>query len=837
MTTVRKQISESVEAVTVEQIKDLMKLHLKYTRGKDWRSATEFDLLTSFSTAIMDLCVDRFIATQRNYVDRDAKRVYYLSMEFLTGKFLENNLIALGVYEEGRKALDELGLDMNHLLGLDVEPKLGNGGLGRLAACYLDSLATLEIPGYGYGLRFEYGIFKQDIKNGWQAEMPDHWLTLPFPWEMVRPEFTLPVLVYGRTEKRLGEDGKPRSVWVDWQMFEGVPFDVPIIGYGVQTANILRLWQAQSSEGFRLDAFNEGDYERAVAQKNWAENVTKVLYPPDSTGAGKELRLLQEYFLVTCAIRDMIRRYKKNHTDLYGFGEKTAVQMNDTHPALAVAELMRVLMDEEDISWNKAWEITTRSCAYTNHTLLPEALEKWPVELVERMLPRHMEIIYEINQRFLQRIELESPDRPDRISALSLIEEHPVRQVRMANLAMVGSHAVNGVSAMHSDLLRTHVMKDFYALTPDKFTNVTNGITPRRWLLQCNPGLSELITDKIGDAWPRDLEQLKGLEPFAEDAEFQQAVAEVRAHNKRQLAEHILDTTGVVVHTQSLFDVQIKRLHMYKRQLLNVMHIIAQFLAIKDNPGAHVVPRTYIFAAKAAPSYHTAKLVIKLINSVAAKVNNDADVAARIRVVFLPNYNVTLAEKIIPATDLSEQISTAGFEASGTGNMKLALNGALTVGTWDGANVEMAEHIGEENMYIFGHRVEDLERLHAAGYDPQALYRDNPVLKRVLDAIKGDTFSPGEPGLFHDLYADLVERGDTYYYLADFQAYLDTQERISQEYENQTEWMRKSILNTARMGWFSSDRSIKEYADRIWNTPSYPIDMRDYKYSTQSIQK
>ncbi len=832
MATGRKRIIDNIDEVNSEQIKELMLLHLKYTRGKDWRSATPFDLLSSFSTAIMDLCVDRFIATQRTYVDQDAKRVYYISMEFLTGKFLENNLIALGVYEQGCQALKELGLNINDLLGLDVEARLGNGGLGRLAACYLESMATLQLPGYGYGLRFEYGIFKQDIIDGWQNETPDHWLTLPFPWEMVRPEFTLPVHVYGRTEKRLTSDGKPRSVWVDWQMFEGVPFDVPILGYGVNTANILRLWQAQSSVGFRLDAFNEGDYERAVAQKNWAENVTKVLYPPDSTGAGKELRLLQEYFLVTCSIRDMIRRYKKNHNTLHAFGDKTAVQMNDTHPALSVAELMRCLIDDESLPWNSAWEITRKSCAYTNHTLLPEALEKWPVDLLSNMLPRHMEIIYEINQRFLQRLELESPDNPERLAALSLIEEGEARQVRMANLAMVGSHAVNGVSAMHSDLLRTHVMKDFYALSPEKFTNVTNGITPRRWLKQCNPGLAALITDKLGDeGWLRDLEQLRGLEQWAEDADFQRAFNQVRKENKRQLAEHILDATGVVVHTNAIFDVQIKRLHMYKRQLMNVMHIISQYLSIKANPKQKVVPRAYLFAAKAAPSYHIAKLVIKLINNVARRINDDADVAGRIKVVFLPNYNVTWAERIIPATDLSEQISTAGFEASGTGNMKFALNGAMTVGTWDGANVEMAEHIGEENMFIFGHRVEEIERIKSEGYNPWDLYSNNKQIQEVMDAIRGDLFAPERPGLFGELFEELVQRGDMYCYLADFMPYLEVQERISAAYEDQAEWTRRSILNTARMGWFSSDRSIREYAENIWQVQPIPINMTDYHYA------
>ncbi len=829
MDSVRTYTNKNFEDVSAEQIKELTLFHLKYTRGKDWRSATEFDLLTSFSSAVMDLCVDRFIATQRTYVDQDAKRVYYLSMEFLTGKFLENNLISLGVYEEGRKALKELGVELSTLLGLDVEAGLGNGGLGRLAACYLDSMAALELPGYGYGLRFEYGIFKQDIVDGWQNETPDHWLTLPFPWEMVRPEFTLPVLVYGRTEKIRTANGKPSSIWVDWQMFEGVPFDVPIIGYGVNTSNILRLWQAQSSAGFRLDAFNEGDYERAVAQKNWAENVTKVLYPADSTGAGKELRLLQEYFLVTCSIRDMIRRYRKNHTDLLDFGNKNAIQLNDTHPALSVVELMRCFIDEEHLPWDTAWDLTTKSCAYTNHTLLPEALEKWPVDLFGRVLPRHLELVYDINQKFLQRVELDHPNDQRLIGEVSLIEENPVRQVRMANLAVVGSHSVNGVSAMHSDLLKTHVMKDFAYLFPKKFKNVTNGITPRRWLRQCNPRLAELITDKIGDGWLRDLEELKQLESLATDSAFQKAVFKVREQNKHRLAEHILESTGVVVHTDSIFDVQIKRLHMYKRQLLNAMHIISQYLSIKNNPGQKIVPRTYIFGAKAAPSYHMAKLIIKLINNIAARVNSDPDVDGRVRVVFLPNYNVTLAEKIIPATDLSEQISTAGFEASGTGNMKFALNGALTFGTWDGANVEIAEHVGEENIFIFGNRVEDLERLRNEGYNPWDYYHADEQLRAVLDAIRGDMFSPKEPGLFAECFDEVMQKGDMYFYAADFRPYIEAQEAVAAEYENQDSWMRKSILNTARMGWFSSDRSIREYADSIWDAKAFPVDMSEFK--------
>ncbi len=812
-----------------ERIKERTLFHLKYARGKDWRSATDFDVLIGFSSAVMDLCVDRFIATQRAYADQDAKRVYYLSMEFLTGKFLENNLIALGVYEQGRQALHALGVDLSALLGLDVEAGLGNGGLGRLAACYLDSMATLQLPGYGYGLRFEYGIFEQHILNGWQHEMPDRWLTLPFPWEMARPEFTLPVLAYGRTEPVRAADGTTESVWVDWQMFEGVPFDIPILGCGVPTANILRLWQARSSSGFRLDAFNEGDYERAVAQKNWAENVTKVLYPVDGTGAGRELRLLQEYFLVTCSIRDIIRRYRKNHTDMRAFGEKNAIHMNDTHPALSVVELMRCLLDEQHLPWDEAWDITTAACAYTNHTLLPEALEKWPLDLFGRVLPRHLELVYEINRRFLQRVELERPGDHALLREVSLIEEEPVRQVRMAHVAMVGSHSVNGVSAMHSDLLRMRVMKPFADLFPSGFTNVTNGVSPRRWLRQCNPELAALITEKIGEGWLSDLESLRSLEEWADDPSFQEAVFRVKTRNKQRLAEIILKTVGAQVDTDSVFDVQIKRLHLYKRQLLNALRIIAQYLAVRREPDRPIVPRTYIFGAKAAPSYHMAKLIIKLINGIAQTVHADPVVDGRLRVVFLPNYNVTMAERIIPATDVSEQISTAGFEASGTGNMKLAINGALTLGTWDGATIEIAEHVGEENVFIFGRRVEELERLRAEGYDPWFYYHADEELRAALDTLRGDLFSPGQPGLFAECFDELTHRGDPFFHMADFRPYVEAQERVAEAYTDRNDWMKKSILNTARMGWFSSDRSVREYAERIWNIKPCPIDMDAFR--------
>lgn len=815
--------------VSAERIKEHTLFHLKYARGKDWRSATEFDVLMSFSSAVMDLCVDRFIATQRAYADGDVKRVYYLSMEFLTGKFLENNLIALGAYEQGRQALESLGVDISALLGLDVEAGLGNGGLGRLAACYLDSMATLQLPGYGYGLRFEYGIFEQRMLNGWQHEMPDRWLTLPFPWEMARPEFTLPVLAYGHTEPVRAKNGETESIWVDWQMFEGVPFDIPILGRDVPTANILRLWQARSSSGFRLDAFNEGAYERAVAQKNWAENVTKVLYPVDGTGAGRELRLLQEYFLVTCSIRDIIRRYRKNHSDLRAFGEKNAIHMNDTHPALSVVELMRCLLDEERLPWDEAWDITTASCAYTNHTLLPEALEKWPLDLFGRVLPRHLELVYKINRRFLDRVELEHPGDHALLRAVSLIEEEPVRQVRMAHVAMVGSHSVNGVSAMHSDLLRLRVMKSFADLFPSRFTNVTNGISPRRWLRQCNPELAALITDRIGEKWLNDLEALRSLEEWAEDPSFQDAVFQVRKRNKQRLAEIILHAVGVQVDTDTIFDVQIKRLHLYKRQLLNALHIITQYLSIKQGGKRPVAPRTYIFAAKAAPSYHMAKLIIKLINGIAQTVNADPEVDGRMRVVFLPNYNVTLAERIIPATDVSEQISTAGFEASGTGNMKLALNGALTLGTWDGANIEIAEQAGEENVFIFGRRVEELERLRAEGYNPWSYYDADEELRVVLDNLCGDLFSPGQPGLFVECFDELTRHGDSFSHMADFRPYVEAQEKVAEAYADRNAWMKKSILNTARTGWFSSDRSVREYAERIWKTKPCPVDMDAFR--------
>lgn len=804
-------------------LRNLTLYHLKYSRGKEQRSATDYDWYQSFASTVSDLIVERYVATQGSYFDQDVRRVYYLSMEFLLGKFLKKNLMALGVMDEAREALDSLGLDLDRMFEMDIEPGLGNGGLGRLAACYLDSAATQEYPVYGYGLRYEYGMFKQDIMDGWQCETPDYWLGLTFPWELVRPEYTQSVLLYGRVERMRMPNGKTQDVWVDWQMIEGVPYDLPIMGFGVNNVNTLRLWKAESSSEFRLDAFNEGDYESAVSEKNWAENVTKVLYPADSHSAGKELRLIQEYFLVTCSLHDLVRRHKKAKDGYSNFAEKNAIQLNDTHPALTVSELMRILIDEEGLAWEEAWEITSTSCAYTNHTLLPEALEKWPVDMLGRVLPRHLQIIYEINARFLQQVELKWPGDVEKMRQVSIIEEGRTRQVRMANLAMVGGHKVNGVSALHSELLKTRVMNDFVDIYPDKFINITNGITPRRWLCVCNPELAELITSRIGKDWIRDLDQLRKLEKFAEDEAFQDEFYAVKLGNKQALAKYVQEKLGEVINAESLFDVQIKRLHMYKRQLLNVLHIIYLYQKILKDPSAPIVPRTFLFGAKAAPSYHIAKLVIKLINSVGAVINRDPRVAGRLKVLFLPNYNVSLAERIIPAADLSEQISTAGLEASGTGNMKLSLNGALTVGTWDGANIEIAKEVGEDNIYIFGKRVEDLECMMADGYNPWTYYDQDEELRAVLDSLKGDQFCPGESGLFIELFHELTTHGDHFMYLPDFRAYVEAQEKVSADFNNKREWLRMSILNVARMGFFSSDRSIRDYAEKIWSLDKVSI--------------
>ncbi|HEY5652740.1 MAG TPA: glycogen/starch/alpha-glucan phosphorylase, partial [Pontiella sp.] len=774
-----------------------------------------------------DMAVDGFIATQKQYLEQDVRRVNYLSMEYLIGKMLSNNIYALGIEKIATDALKPFNLSLEDVLACDVEAGLGNGGLGRLAACYLDSLATMELPAYGYGIRYEHGIFRQEFDNGWQRERPDEWLARGYPWEVIRPEYTLPVCVYGRVKKNFQPGHGATDVWEDFQVFEAVPYDIPIIGYHVNTVNMLRLWKSQPAEGFRLDVFNQGDYVRAVEEKNWAENVSKVLYPSDYTYAGKELRLIQEYFLASCSIRDIIRRYKKTHNDFSKFAEKNVVQLNDTHPTLAVIELMRVLHDEEHIPWDAAWDITVNTFCYTNHTLLAEALEKWTVDLLQRVLPRHMQIIFEINHRFLQQVEINHPGNSDLFRKVSLIEEGTHQQVRMANLCVVGSNKVNGVSALHSTLLKTETMPEFDTVYPGKFTNVTNGITHRRWLLKSNPELSDLITDEIGEDWKKDLALLNQFEKSASKQTIQKQFMEIKREKKVELCKTIKDLTGYVISPDSLFDVQIKRLHMYKRQLLKAMHIIHLYNKIKENPKTEIQPKTFIFAAKAAPAYLIAKSVIKLINTMAEVINNDVDVAGRLKVVFLPDYNVSLAEKIIPAADVSEQISTAGLEASGTGNMKLSLNGALTVGTWDGANIEIAQHVGEENIFIFGNRTEDLAKLRKKGYNPWSYMDKSEDLQKVLEAIRDNIFNPSEPDLFKDLYNEVTEHGDFYFYLADYEAYIKCNEDVDKLYACPSEWAEKAILNVARMGWFSSDRSIQDYCDDIWHLKKTPIDMTE----------
>ncbi len=802
--------------ITAKMIEERTLFHMRYSRGKDQYSATDFDRFWSFAHVIRDLAVDGYTATQHEYLEKDVKRVYYLSLEFLIGRLLESNILAFNVMEPAREALKNLNIDLEKILEMDIEAGLGNGGLGRLAACFLDSMASMELPAYGYGLRYEHGIFRQEFEDGWQQERPDNWLELGYPWELVRPEYTMPVFVYGRVENISDTRRGKQAIWTDWQKIKAVPYDVPIIGFHNNTVNTLRLWSARADEGFRLDVFNQGDYIRAVEEKNWAENVTKVLYPSDNTTAGKELRLIQEYFLCSCSIRDIMRRHLKNHSDFKTLADKTAIQMNDTHPALAVAELMRMLCDEHEVPWDKAWEITTQTCAYTNHTLLPEALETWPEGMLNHVLPRHLQIIHEINHRFLQRVEMNHPGETELIEKVSIVAENDHRSIRMANLAVIGSHKVNGVAGLHSELLRERVMPEFNEIYPDKFINITNGITHRRWLLKCNPELSELITSKIGDGWIHELTELKKLEPFAKDKKFQKEFMAIKRRNKEALGKTVDETLGFSIHPDSLFDVQVKRLHMYKRQLLSVMHLITLYQRVQSNPKAHITPRTFIFGAKAAPGYHLAKRLIKLINSIAQVVNNDPAVAGRIKVVFLPDYNVSLAEQIIPAADLSEQISTAGKEASGTGNMKLSLNGALTIGTWDGANIEIAQNVGLENIFIFGHREQELNSLAKKGYNPWEFYDKDPELQKVLEAIRVNAFDPTQPDLYIDIFDDLTRHGDPFFYMADYRPYMEAQAKVEELFRQPKAWAEKAILNVARMGWFSSDRTIGEYAEKIW---------------------
>ena len=798
--------------------------HLEYTLGKDKYSATKYDSYNALAYAVRDHLVERWLDTQQAYYNSDNKRVYYISMEFLMGRTLGNSLINLGVLQEFRDALTSLGYDFDEIISEEQDAGLGNGGLGRLAACFLDSMATMSIPAYGYGIRYEYGIFRQSIVDGAQLEIPDNWLRYRNPWELDRQEHLHTVKFYGRVITTINDAGKLVREWVDTEDVMAMAYDTPIPGYQTHSVNTMRLWSAKSSREFDLKFFNEGNYIRAVEKKMQSETISKVLYPADNMIEGKELRFKQEYFLASATVHDVLYRFKKKHSDVKLLPEKVAIQLNDTHPTLAIPELMRVLIDLEGVEWNDAWEITRKTFAYTNHTILPEALEQWPVWFFEQILPRHLQIIYDINERFMSDIKARFPNEPQRLSRMSIVEEHWERKIRMAHLAIVGSHSVNGVAALHSEILKHELFRDFYEMYPERFNNKTNGITQRRWLKMANPALSALIDEYIGDGWTRDLYELEKLRAAAGDAEFLARWQQVKRGNKQELCRYILEHNQIEVDADSLFDVQVKRMHEYKRQILNVLHIVTLYNRIKDDPSAEVVPRTFIFGGKAAPAYAAAKLTIRLINAVASVVNRDPDVAGRIKVVFLANYSVTLAEKIFPASDLSEQISTAGTEASGTGNMKFALNGALTIGTLDGANIEIMEEVGRENIFIFGLTAAAVAELKGRGYSPRDYYNGNAELRRVLDQISGGFFSPDAPELFTPLTDSLLNLGDNYLLLADYASYVACQEQVSELFRDKDEWARRAILNTAGMGKFSSDRTIAEYAREIWGIK--PVDTR-----------
>jgi starch phosphorylase len=784
--------------------------------------ATRNDQYMALAYTVRDRLLDRWISTAQTYYQQRSRSVCYLSAEFLMGPQLGNNLVNLGIYDQVKEAMGQLNLDLEELLEQEEEPGLGNGGLGRLAACYLDSMATLQVPGIGYGIRYEFGIFQQTLRDGWQVELTDKWLRLGNPWEIARPEIVFDVKLGGRTETyREGE--KLRVRWVPERVVRGMAYDTPVVGYGGNTVNLLRLWKAEAAESFDFQAFNTGDYYGAVTEKMVSENITKVLYPNDEPPQGKKLRLQQQYFFVSCAIQDMIRMYRQRTDSMDELHEKFTVQLNDTHPAIAVAELMRLLVDEHEVPWDQAWRITEKTFGYTNHTLMPEALEVWPLPLFASLLPRHLEIIYEINRRFLEQVRLRFPGDEALVASLSLIDENGPRYVRMANLACVGSRVINGVAKLHTDLLKSGILSNFVAFSPEKFTNVTNGVTPRRFLLLSNPGLTNLINKRIGREWVKHFDQLKGLEECGEDPDFRREWQEVKLRNKQALARVILDRTGVDVNPESLFDIQVKRLHEYKRQHLNLLHIVTLYNRLRRQPGLDLTPRTFIFGGKAAPGYAMAKLIIKLVNAVADVINRDPVIEDRLKVVFLPNFNVKNAQRIYPAADLSEQISTAGLEASGTGNMKFSLNGALTIGTLDGANIEIREEVGHENFFLFGLTAAQVKETKALGYRPRDYYQSDPELKEALDLIKSGAFSQENPGLFHPL-VDALLNHDEFMLLADFRSYVDCQQKVSQAYRDQETWILKSILNVARMGYFSSDRSIREYCERVWGTQPVAIE-------------
>jgi starch phosphorylase len=795
--------------------------NLYYVQGRVPELATPIDWYMSLSLAVRDRMMNGWIDSFSLIRHRNIKAVAYLSAEYLMGPQLANNLLNLGIRKEAEAALSELGLDLEKLIQIEPEPGLGNGGLGRLAACYMDSLATLRIPAIGYGIRYEFGLFRQEIRDGWQSEKTDKWLSFGNPWEICRPEMSYSVLSGGHTETYQDENGIARVRWVPAHSVKGVAYDTLVTGYENGLVDFLRLWKSEAVDSFDLQAFNVGDYYRAVEEKVSSETISKILYPNDEPEVGKRLRLSQQYFFTSCSLQDLIRIQHMRGNNLDTLDQNFAIQLNDTHPSIAVAELMRLLVDIHRMDWDPAWEVTQKTLAYTNHTLLPEALEKWPLPLFASILPRHLEIIYEINRRFLDGVRSKYPNDNNRIARLSIIDESGDKYLRMANLATVGSHAVNGVAELHSDLLKATVLRDFYELTPEKFLNVTNGVTPRRWMALSNPELTQLISGKIGEEWLTNGPALKLLEPFAADESFREEWHAVKQTRKQELAAWVKHRTRTIVDPSTLFDMQVKRIHEYKRQLLNILYVISLYNKIKSNPSAEILPRTVIFGGKAAPGYAMAKLIIKLINSVAEVIDHDPDVANRLKVVFFPNFNVTNGQMIYPAADLSEQISTAGKEASGTGNMKFSMNGALTIGTLDGANIEIREEVGADNFFLFGMTAQQVTDLREQGYNPRDIYRNDPVLGEIVDQIASGTYSGGDRELFRPIVDSLLN-SDTYMVLADFKSYLDCQEKVTDAYRHQDQWTRMSILNVARMGKFSSDRSIRDYCKNIWHAT--PVD-------------
>ena len=805
---------ETIKNAVVECLRNLFR--------KTVETATDVELYEACIYALRTVFTEKWIKTHDEYKEKDVKMVYYLSMEFLMGRFFGNGVINLQMYDTIREALAELGIDYNLIENTEPDPGLGNGGLGRLAACFLDSLSTMEYPAYGCGIRYRYGIFEQRIENGFQVEKPDGWLESGDFWSIKRTEYEVEVKFGGDVRIEAKEDGEYKFIQENYSSVIAVPYDYPVIGYGNNTVNTLRLWEARPKNMFDLQSFNEGNYAKAVEEANIARTITEVLYPADEHIQGKELRLRQQYFFISATVQRVIARFKTNHTDFKELPDKVAFQLNDTHPSIAVAELMRVLVDENDVPWDDAWDITTKVCAYTNHTIMSEALEKWPVELFSRLLPRIYMIVEEINRRFCISLVQKYGNNPGIVHDMSIISDG---QIKMAYLAIVGSHSVNGVAKLHTEILKNQELKNFYDFYPDKFNNKTNGITQRRWLLHANKKLSELITENIGDGWITNLDELNKLIPLADNKEFRDKFIEIKKHNKKELADYILKTNGIEINPDSIYDIQVKRLHEYKRQLLNVFHIINLYFMLKDNPDMDIVPRTFIFGAKAAAGYKIAKDIIKLINSVADVVNNDPDIKGKIKVVFMANYCVTLAEKLIPAADISEQISTAGKEASGTGNMKFMLNGALTVGTMDGANVEIYEEVGKYNIFIFGLSAQETARMYADhSYNPWTVYEYDNRIKRIMNSLVDGTFAPEYPDIFRDIYNSIIGR-DEYFVLEDFASYVDIQEKVSQAYKDKDNWAKMAVINTAKSGKFSSDRTIREYASEIWNIKPLHIEI------------